>query len=245
MSLIDRFLNLPDADAIAQSKEAQATFFKQSLFLTAKCLLGYKDLSRRTHKMVCDALTADTKRKLIVMPRGTFKSSLCSVSFPIWSLINNPDIRILLDSELYSNSKNFLREIKLHLEKPKLVELFGPFKGFTWNEGEIIINQRTKVYKEASITCSGLGAEKTGQHYDLIVMDDLNSPSNSNTSEGCHKVVDHYRYAQAVLEPGGAIVFVGTRYSAGDCIQHILDNEVFIREEEHDSTQAEFSHGQG
>lgn len=226
MSLIDQLLTRPPEDAIREAEAAQAEFFRQSLYLTAKILLGYKDLTWNTHGAVISALEADTIRKLIVMPRGTFKSSLVSVAYPIWLLLRDPNLRILIDSELYTNSKNFLREIKGHLENEKMTRLFGKFRSTTWNEGEVIISQRNRNLKEASITCSGIGAEKTGQHYDVILMDDMNSPSNSNTPEGCQKVVDHYKYAAAILDPGGVLVLVGTRYSASDLIENVLQNEI-------------------
>lgn len=226
MSLIDQLLTRPPEDAIREAEAAQAEFFRQSLYLTAKILLGYKDLTWNTHGPIVSALEAPTIRKLIVMPRGSFKSSLTSVSYAIWLLLRDPNLRILIDSELYTNSKNFLREIKGHLESEKLVRLFGRFRSTTWNEGEIIIAQRNRNLKEASITCTGIGAEKTGQHYDVILMDDMNSPSNSNTPEGCQKVIDHYKYNNALLDPGGTLVLVGTRYSQGDNIGFCLDNEI-------------------
>lgn len=231
MSLIDQLLTRPPEDAIREAEAAQAEFFRQSLYLTAKILLGYKDLTWRTHGPVIAALEAETIRKLIVMPRGSFKSSLVSVAYPVWCLLKDPNLRILIDSEIYKNSKNFLREIRGHFENEQLVRLFGKFKSTTWNEGEIIISQRNRILKEASITCSGIGAEKTGQHYDMIVMDDLNSPSNSNTPEACIKVVDHFKYTQAILDPGGTLVLVGTRYSANDAIQFVLDNEILPKKE--------------
>jgi hypothetical protein len=161
------------------------------------------------------------------MPRGTFKSSVCSVAFPIWCLINNPNLRILLDSEIYSNSKNFLREIKMHLTSPFMTRLFGDFKtNECWNEGEIIIQQRTQIHKEASITASGIGAEKTGQHYDVVIADDLNSPSNSNTKEGREKVIDHFRYLVSIMEPSAILVVVATRYAEQDIPGFILSNEI-------------------
>lgn len=189
--------------------------------------MGYKDINWRTHGGMISALQARTRRKLIVMPRGSLKSTVCSVAYPIWCLIRNPDERILLDSELYSNSKNFLREIRLQLERPELEELFGQFENKAcWNEGEIIIRQRRKVVKEASITASGIGAEKTGQHYDRIVSDDLNSPSNSGTREGREKVIQHWRFNNSILEPDGTMVLVGTRYSSDDCIGIVARNEI-------------------
>lgn len=210
-----------------EQRVALRELFKQSLYFTAKYLLGYSLINRRTHGDIIRVLESEWRRKLIVMPRGSFKSSLCSVSYPIWLLLRDPNLRILLDSELYTNSKNFLREIKAHLQTPLIVELFGEFRNDScWNEGEIIINQRSLIRKEASITASGVGAVKVGQHYDVILGDDYNSPSNSNTPEGLQKVIDHYRYTFSILEPEGTYALVGTRYAARDAIGNVLRTEL-------------------
>lgn len=200
---------------------------EEDLFICAKYLLGYKNVVGHCHDDMIRELMAPTVRKLIVMPRGTFKTSIACVAYPIWLLLQNPNLRILLDSELYTNSKNMLREIKAHLASPEFKALFGCWKTQAcWNEGEIIISARTKTLKEATITCSGIGAQKTGQHYDVIIADDMNSPNNSSTPDACAKVVQHYRYYTSLLEPGGIIVIVGTRYSSADLIGHILRTEV-------------------
>lgn len=200
---------------------------KESLFHVANKLLGFKDVSLRTHGDIIKALEdAEVKRKLIVQPRGSLKSSLACVAYPIWRLINDPNLRILIESEVYTNSSKFLREIKLHLERPLFRNIFGEFKSNIWNESEIVINQRTSPKKEGSITVGSQGMVKVGAHFDLIVNDDMNSPKNSNTIENAEKVIDHYKYNTSILEPTGTYVIVGTRYSANDLIGHILDNEI-------------------
>lgn len=224
MDPIERFSPLVQKEAYKQELQDQ---FKGSLSKTCRVLLGMKDVNKHTHKEMIDALESDTKRKLIVMPRGTLKSSIGVVGYSIWTLIKNPNARILIDSEVYTNSKNFLREIKAHLESPRLTMVFGSFKSDSnWTEGEITIAQRTHPYKESSITCGGIETVKVGQHYDLIIMDDLNSNNNSGTTEGCQKVIGHYRLNISILEPTGSMAIIGTRYSQSDLIQFILDNEV-------------------
>lgn len=222
MSVLAKVVNQPDL-----AKELLRNIYKQSLFKTAKNLLGYKDMTEYTHARITDALQDDTKRKLIVLPRGTFKSKIVSISYPIWLLINNPNHRILLDSELYSNSRNFLREIKAHMESPKITSLFGEFRSeINWTEGSITVKQRSKVQAEASITCSGVGSVKVGQHYTVIIGDDYNSDKNSATREGREKVIDHYKMNQALLEPEGIYVLVATRYAADDIPGYIMSNEI-------------------
>lgn len=206
---------------------AQIDVYKSSLYQTTKYLLGNKDINENTHGDIIRCLESPSKRKLICVPRGCLKSTIACVAYPIWLLINNPDLRILIDSEIYSNSKNFLREIKQHLESEYVTKLFGKFKTESnWNEGEITIKQRTKIVKESSITVSGVGAIKVGQHFDVIIGDDYNSNKNSLTKEGCEKVIQHYRYNTSILEPTGTYVIIGTRYSELDLIGHILNNEV-------------------
>lgn len=176
------------------------------------------------------ALESDKNRKLIVMPRGTFKSSIGTVAYPIWLLMNDPNERILIDSEVYNNSKNFLREVKSHITSPEFTSIFGQWQTDTnWTEGEITIAPRTSRSKEASITCGGIGTVKVGQHYTTIIGDDYNSGNNSETIEGRQKVIQHYKMNQAILEPNGKFVIIGTRYAVDDCIGFIMDNEINVK----------------
>ncbi len=207
-------------------REAIRAEYLGSLYKLCKDLLGYRDMRWHTHGRMIEALEADTARKLIVMPRGTFKSSIGCVGYPIWTLMSYPNERILIDSEVYENSKNFLREIKGHLASDDFQAVFGDWRSNTWNESEMTVSTRTKILKEASITASGIGAGKTGQHYDLIIGDDYNSPKNSQTSEQRAKVIRHYQMSTALLDPGKRMAIIGTRYAVDDVIGHILDKEM-------------------
>lgn len=213
-----------------EAKAELRRLYGQSLYRTCRGLLHFKDVNHSTHGGIISALESDTRRKLICVPRGCLKSSIACVAYPIWRLIRNPDLRILIDSELYTNSCTFLRQIRLSLETAQVESIFGRFRSRVWNESEIIINQRTKRLKEASITVGGIGTTKVGQHYDLIIGDDYNSPKNSNTPENAAKVVDHYKYNLSILEPEGEYIIIGTRYSEADLIGHILSNELGIKD---------------
>ncbi len=226
--MIELVQGIPKEIAERAMEDSLANIYRKSLMATAKMLLGFKDVNENTHLGIIECLEATTTRKLICVPRGCLKSTIACVAYPIWLLISNPNLRILIDSELYTNSKTFLREIKGHMENQDLIQLFGQFRGDSWNESEIIIKQRTKILKEASIVCSGIGATKIGQHYDVIIMDDMNGAQNSMTPEACQKVVQHYRGNISILEPTGTMVVIGTRWSELDLIGHILKNELSI-----------------
>jgi hypothetical protein len=226
MKLRERLAQLPTEVVDQWVIHKLAERYKKSLYLTSKILLNYKDITPRTHGSMVSALESPNSRKLIVMPRGAFKSSIGVVAYSIWLLMRDPNERILIDSEVYSNSKNFLREIKAQLKEERFIRLFGNWEGESWTEGEITIAPRNKAYKEASITCGGIETVKVGQHYSTIVGDDYNSGNNSQTEEGRQKIIRHYRMNQSILDPGGKYVIIGTRYSQSDLIGWIMDNEL-------------------
>ena len=200
----------------------------ESLFFVAKEICGYKDIVEHCHLDVCHGLQRDTKRKLITMPRGTFKSSITSVAYPIWLLINNPNLRIMIDSEKHSNAVNYLREIKAHMKSRKFTRLFGDWEGTIWRDDEILVNCRTQVKKESSIFVSGIGSEQTGKHMDIIIADDLCSPTNTKSKELQQKTIEHYKMFTSLLDPGGTIAVIGTRYSEGDIIGWIMREQLGI-----------------
>lgn len=221
----NKILRLKDGgEQLKASLEMLRALMLSDFFLFAKHGLGYKDLEWEVHGPCVRTLESDAKRKLVVMPRGSFKSSLGSVAYPIWRLLRDPNLTILLDSELYTNSKNLLREIKGHLASGSFAKIFGELVGEKWDEGEIILSSRTRNRKEASITVGGIGTTKVGQHYDLIIGDDYNSAQNSDTPEKCQKVVDHFKYNLNILSPGGEYLIIGTRYAELDVIGFLLSN---------------------
>lgn len=192
--------------------------------------LGYNEINPETHATIIHALESDTKRKIIIEPRGSFKSTIGSICYPLWCVMKNPDLRILIDSELYSNSVTYLRAIKAHVQSGPFMSVYGAISGELWREDSVTFTTRRKTLKEASITCGGVGTTKVGQHYDLIIGDDYNSPSNSDTKEKAQKVIDHYRYNLNILEPGGECVIIGTRYSENDLIGWMLREILGLKE---------------
>ena len=232
--LLERLESRPLEEQGLVVKEAVRAVAEADFFFFSKHILGYRDLRWSAHREPVLVLEGDATRKMVIMPRGTFKSTLVSVAYPLWRLAKSPDMTIMLDSEVFTNSKNFLREIRNHLlSNERLRWLWGPWMGPVDNESETIIKQRRRNRKEASITVGGIETVKVGQHYDLIIGDDYNSPKNSDTPEKCRKVIDHVRYNLNILNPGGEYVFAMTRYAeldvAGWVLKEIL-GEKFLAE---------------
>jgi len=202
--------------------------FRSSFFLTTKYLCNFSNITKNSHIEVIEALESNDKQVMIVMPRGHFKSSIASCAYPIWSLLNDPNKRIMIASETFINAKNFIRQIKGVYSSPLFMETFGDVRAKgDWTSSTLTVSSRTNFnHKESSITASSLGVIRVGQHYDEIILDDLNSEDNSDTPEKCLAVIDYYKRLTSILEPGGRMIIVATRYSENDVIGHILREEL-------------------
>lgn len=170
------------------------------------------------------------KKSLYLLPRGTFKSTVITIGYSLWRLARDPDLRILIDSETQSNSKNFLSEIKEQMVRNEVLRgAFPPMDSkdeALWTKTEITVKTRKRARKEPSIQATGVDITKTGMHYDLIIADDLVSNMNIGTIEMRDKVIAHYKLLLALLEPDGELIVVGTRWHDDDVYGWILEHDL-------------------
>lgn len=238
---------------------------RYDLFYLAKYILGYDKMEEHVHADLCEYTrtllpgilppeytlppdTGETKglesqflsknnNVLFLLPRGTFKSSVITIAFSLQFILNDPDSRILIDSETYGKAKAFLMEIKGHLEmNDKYRAVFKAIHGvypseakrkqeLLWTNTELNVAARKRWRKEPTFSCAGIDVTKNGMHYDLIVCDDLHSEKNVTSKEQIDQVIDHWKLAYSLLDPNCPMIIIGTRWHELDLYQHILDNE--------------------
>lgn len=186
-----------------------------------------------------DKINMQINKILALMPRGTLKSTVITIAFSIQFNLNFPNGRVLIGSETYTKAKNFLSEIKGHYEKnKKLRTIYGTIyknedgsammpdqneKHDTWSTEAINLSCRSRPLKEPSIDCAGIGVTKNGMHYDLILGDDFHSELNTKEKEQIDKVKEYFKLLFSLLEPGGCMAIIGTRWDDDDLYQMIID----------------------
>jgi predicted phage terminase large subunit-like protein len=198
--------------------------------------IGVPDAPDKTSARDYDSFDPLKKQSLFLLPRGTFKSSVVTIGLTLQMILNDPDIRVLIDSETFAKAKAFLAEIKGHLEANEAFRevyftLYGSYpdakkRDQLWSDSQLNISARKRQRKEATISCGGVDVTKNGMHYDLIIMDDLHSELNTANKEQIEKVVQHYKLAYSLLDPGCPLIVIGTRWDYNDTYQYILDNEL-------------------
>lgn len=214
---------------------------KESLLVFTKAILGYDLVNVEEHGTLIKHLqtsrpTSQADRNtaqnisLLLLPRGSYKTTIASTAFPMWCLENDPNMTILIDSETYNLSKSILSEIKQQYESGPYAQAIGPVDSrltMRWAEDSIIIPSRTRPRKEGSLNAAGLDGIKAGMHYDLIIADDLHSQNNTRTQYQINGVIEHYRLLLSLLNPGGLLIVIGTRWSVDDAYDVIKEDADF------------------
>jgi predicted phage terminase large subunit-like protein len=150
---------------------------------------------------------------LLQMPRGHFKSSLV-IGYVMWRVYRNPNICILQATNVRELAESFIRELRVYFEDEHLQRtvwnarphirgnLIPPLdkaqrrlvdeteaddKKVIWTTKQLQCLRDVKR-REATIASTSVGSKATGQHYDLVVMDDVVDMDNSSTPEKARKV---------------------------------------------------------
>lgn len=176
--------------------------------------------------------------KMMLVPRDCLKTTIGSTAYPLWLVLRayfsdgNPCYRVLIDSATVRLSKFVIMNIKSWVKNHDgLKDAFGELYNRKGDSAEGLslafrVNAASAV-KEPNFVASGVGAEKTGLHFDMIAMDDVVTKDNVRTVNMREKTWEHYRMMQAILESDDSgqktrLLIVGTRYSDDDLYGRML-----------------------
>jgi hypothetical protein len=148
--------------------------------------------------------------------------------------LKDRNLRVLLTSFDLQNTKNFLSVTKQNLEgNRKFQLLFGDWvnKSDTWHQTAISLAGRTKIRAEESITASSASVTKVSQHYDLAIIDDLQTEKNVTSKELIDKAWEYLGLLVPILDPIPGLdrsaprIIVGTRWHFDDIYGRIIADE--------------------
>jgi len=213
---------------------------EESLYFFTKGILGYDWLVPHIHKNICDRLMdKNTNRQVFVLPRGWLKTTICTVAYPIWLSIHDPDIRVLITQNSADNAFKKLNIIKSQwLENALLRSMYPellPTSSSIWRSNAACLN-RSKSHPEATYEAAGTNTKIVSRHYDVIIEDDTIAPDLDDL--GIETLAPSYQdVAQAIgwhrtnvlpiltnIDKGRVLV-VGTRWYEFDLIDWVISNE--------------------
>jgi predicted phage terminase large subunit-like protein len=204
-------------------KSPSGKTYSLNLFSFARKVLGYSLLEEHPHLQWSDELDKRYPRSLWLEPRYTYKSTIFTKANPIWRLLEDPNLRILLVNATAENAEAFLSEIVGHLLRNKrLLELHYalyhtyPLDIRAAKTKSFVLNTRTRNFSEPSIGTVGALGNLVSAHYDLIIVDDLCNKDDRESHSIREKKKRWYKDLVSVLSPDGELVVVGTPWHFDD-----------------------------
>jgi hypothetical protein len=209
---------------------------ESDLYTFAK-LISPERLYGAVHEKVYKFLMRDDiPNALILLPRGHMKS-FCIAIYVVWRITKNPELTCLYLSATTSLAETQLYQIKNILTSkiyrrywPDMVHKEEKFRE-KWSATAISVDhpaRKIENVRDPSIMVAGLTTNTTGAHCDLIIADDVVVPDNAYTSEGRRKTASAMSQMASILNTGGSIKAVGTRYHPNDQYQIWKDQKMPI-----------------
>jgi len=210
---------------------------RESLYFLTKAVLGYKDLTDRTHRAYADFIqNLDNKRTLDLLPRGCFKTTVGTIGFSIWYLLHFPDHSILIANQTEDNAQRMLLEIEQHLDGSNAMmlwlwpEYIKPHERWKpWNSSKLTVPCRTAISGVPSIQAIGVGKRAESLHFHVIINDDLIGEKAMVSGVEMLSAVAWHDYSVSLfVSPKDNIERMhGTRWSLSDLYSVILQNPAY------------------
>jgi phage terminase large subunit-like protein len=185
------------------------------------------------------------KNRLLLYPRGTFKSSLTLADVIQWILCF-PNIRVLYMTAEENLAVDFVRQIKSYFQVPcdkdKKTDKWVPnqkitqFQMLYWahcvpankkeDERQFLSPARTEQQVQPTVLAISLGMSTAGIHGDVGVHDDCVSNKNSGpkaTPENRKTVADEIKSARPLIDLYGYRFYVGTNWNEADAYEVIQE----------------------
>ena len=213
-----------------------------------------KDPTIKNFKTFADQFPAREKKRMLLVPRGGFKSTI-NMADCVQFLLCYPEIRMLILTGTLDLAEAFVGEVRGHFEQEQDTEPDAKGKPtYRWKllqdgNGDWFTSQFQVLFpehcikpgtgsayiyktpastggpKEHSLEAGGIEQTLSGFHYDVLKMDDVVTNENSTTPDRIIKINKQITVNRGMLNPYGIYDVIGTWYDEADYYGLTLANE--------------------
>ena len=167
-------------------------------------------------------------RLCVSQPPRTAKSSLITLSYPFWLILNNPDTNIVIVNNTQTLAENFgIRLRQLFIDNADILLARDIKLSDTKHSNSFFMfeDMDGKLY-DGSIKLMGTGGTITGQDVDILICDDLIKGFSDVTPTLLDKLIEWFKsIILQRLEPHSKLIILGTRWASNDVIGYLKDNQ--------------------
>lgn len=215
-----------------QFKTARRTLAENDLAFLLVDICGRFDLLHPWLIARCDEVYDSPNGHIDLWAREHGKSSIITFGLTLQDIAKNPELTFGIFSHTRPIAKAFLAQIMRELETNKTFPQLWPH--VFWNnprreapqwslDGGIIVRRRGNP-KEATVEAWGLvDGQPTGRHFLRRIYDDVVTRESVTTPEQVKKTTEALELSDNLgVAEGGAVRFIGTRYSFADTYAEVL-----------------------
>ena len=196
--------------------------------LTVKDSIPAKHVKDVSDKLIHVTLNPDYYDRMCVsQPPRTAKSSLITLSYPFWLVLNWPDLNIVIVNNTQTLAENFgIRLRQLFIDYEELLKLNNIKLSDTKHSNSFFMFETLegKLY-DGSIKLMGTGGTLTGQNVDILICDDLIKGFSDTTPTLLEKKIEWFKsIILQRLEPHSKLIILGTRWASNDIIGYLYEN---------------------
>ncbi len=218
------------------------------MYVLGRGVIGFKDFTPTLHKICCDFLQVmpsrggppESRAQLLKMPREHFKSSMASVTRPVYLLIDDPQATIVLDSAKRRNTRKWMTAIRRVFQENDVFqwlfpELIPNFSKTRWDKDEIIIQRDESLVGDgiipegqASVTATSIESGQASGHFLHRIDDDLIDETTYKTPSEVDRAKERYVLHESTLNDvaKSTLCLVGTPWRTDDVVCTAEETEV-------------------
>lgn len=197
------------------------------------------------HRELAEVLSDESKTHMLILyPRAHLKSKMMAL-YTAWRITVDPTLTILYASATATLSQAQLADIKRLLDCPISQKYFpellqGKSDGMRekWSQEAINVEhpeRKKKGIRDNTVATAGAGKNITGLHFEMLILDDITAPNTDVdpwTQSGRDKCATWASLAASILNAGGQIKAVGTRYHPKDIYASLKSINVPVMDED-------------
>jgi hypothetical protein len=166
-------------------------------------------------------------RSMVQALRGVGKSFI-ACAFAVWTLYWNPDENVLIVSASKTHADDNSTFILQLIDSVPGCAFMSP-EGRERHSKIAFDVGPAKPSKQPSVKSAGIFVQLTGSRAGLIISDDIESLNNSITDAAREKLKSASAEYEAIIKPGGRILFLGTPQTEDTIYNELADRGYEVR----------------
>jgi len=216
------------------------------LWLFATHVCGLDKLTTDLHWEMCAFLSRwgspGWRRLMMMVPRGSFKTSIGSKALPLWLATKDPEVTIGIFNAAQDQAKSWIGSIRQILEASVWYHQLWPERlppgvhfrerdagksvprSWKWGDTGVLLNRKSMAVSELTFEPYGIGGSSTGKHYTHRIMDDLIGEASATSPTMIEDAIHFVDHARALERPpnGGCELINCTPWAYRDCYSEAL-----------------------